>query len=268
MTEPGPREVLVPSPPGGPVPWLLGAGALGLVVLAVAASSGPVQVATSPPPGSARSVLLASPTVTTTTAEPLSNSSLAPNANQLPDLPPVIVLALKLLVFALVAWAVYLLLKAIWRHFPRWHTRVVASSPIEALPSLPEDLLETADARLGLLQEGSPRNAIVACWVDLEESATSAGLPRRPAETSAEFTVRVLRTWDVAPDAMGRLAELYREARHSRHQLTEQHRAEAVSRLEAIHDDLRRVVAESQLGSGESPVSTRMSPDERSVSPR
>ncbi len=258
MREQGAREVRVPSPPGGPFPWLVGAGALTLVILAAAASSGPVPVASTPPPGSASSVLLDSPTITTTTAVPVSNASQAPNVNQLPDLPPVVVLAVKLLVLGLVAWGAYLLARTIWRHFPRWHTRVVPTASIEALPSLPEDLVETADARLRLLYEGSPRNAIVACWVDLEEAATSAGLPRSPAETSAEFTVRVLRTWDVAPDAMGRLAELYREARHSRHQLTEQHRAEAVIRLKAVHDDLRRVVAESQPGSADSPVTPPM----------
>ena len=41
--------------------------------------------------------------------------------------------------------------------------------------------------------------------------------------------------------AMGALAELYREARYSRHALTEAHRQAAVERLTAVHDDLRRV---------------------------
>lgn len=247
MSDGGAREVLLARPPGGPVPWLVGAGVAALALLAVAASSGSVDIIASGPRGSAPSVSLAGPTVnTSTTTLPVGDSSLPLDTSQLPDLPPVVVAALRLLVVGLVAWGLYLLLRLLWQHLPRWQTRVVPAGAVQTLPSLPDELLDTADARLALLYQGPPGNAIVACWVDLEDAATSAGLPRRPAETSAEYTVRVLHTWDIAPDAMGRLAELYREARHSTHQLTEEHRSEAIRRLEAIHDDLRRVVAQDR----------------------
>jgi len=51
----------------------------------------------------------------------------------------------------------------------------------------------TADApvQLAALQEGTPRNAIVACWLRLEKAAGQAGVARHPAETSTEFTARV-----------------------------------------------------------------------------
>jgi hypothetical protein len=149
-----------------------------------------------------------------------------------------------------VGWVLALMARYAWRSFPRLSTRAVARAPLTPLPAVPEELVESADTRMALLQEGTPRNAIVACWVDLEDSASAAGLPRRPSETSAEYTVRVLRTWDIAPDAMGALAELYREARYSRHPLTERHRAAAVERLTAVHEDLRRVVALTEPAAG------------------
>lgn len=247
MTHPGgAREVRLPRLPGGPTPWLLGVGAAALAVVTVASASGPVSVLSAPPAGIAPSVFLNSPSATTTTpTDTASNRSAGPDLSSIPQLPAFVVTALQLLLAGLVLWALSLLVRALWRHTPRMRTRVVAARELTALPALPDELVETAERRLALLQQGSPRNAIVACWVDLEDAAASAGLPRHPAETAAEYTVRVLHTWDVAPDAMGGLAELYREARYSRHPLTEDHRGEAIRRLTVIHDDLRRVTAEA-----------------------
>lgn len=248
MTQGGAREVQLPRLPGGPTRWLIGAGALILAVVAAASASGPVDVISAPPSGLAPSISFSFPSGTPPTpTDSQSYASGGPDLSGIPDLPAFVVTALQLLLAGLVLWAVYLLAHAVWRHTPRMRTRVVAARSLTALPALPDDLVESADARLALLQEGTPRNAIVACWVDLEDGAASAGLPRHAAETAAEYTVRVLHTWDVAPDAMGGLAELYREARYSRHPLTEDHRAEAIRRLTVIHDDLRRVVAEAAV---------------------
>ena len=43
----GTREVRLPRPPGGPAPWLVGAGLAGLALLTVVTASGPVEVLTS-----------------------------------------------------------------------------------------------------------------------------------------------------------------------------------------------------------------------------
>jgi hypothetical protein len=168
-----------------------------------------------------------------------------PDINSLPSLPPLLLTAIELVVAALVIWALYYLLRFAWRQIPRVRTRTVPRPSLASLPPLPDELVESAERRAALLREGSPRNAIVACWVDLEDSASAAGLPREPSETSAEYTIRVLHTWDIAPDALGGLAELYREARYSRHPLTEEHRSQAIARLEVVHEDLRRVAEES-----------------------
>ena len=238
------REVRLPRPPGGPTPWAVAAGVLALGLVAVVTASGPVDVVTQPVRGSAPSVLLTATTPSTTTTSTPSASSALPPLDSLPSLPPVLVAVIQLAVAVLVGWLLALLARYAWRSFPRVSARAVARRPLTPLPAVPDELLDSAGARLARLQEGSPRNAIVACWVDLEEAAAAAGLPRRPYETSAEYTVRVLRTWDIAPDAMGALAELYREARYSQHPLTETHRQVAVERLTAVHDDLRRVAGD------------------------
>ena len=103
------------------------------------------------------------------------------------------------------------------------------------------ELLRSADQRIALLRTGAPRNAIVAAWLDLETSVAATGLPRDPAETSTEFTERVIGAWDVDRLRLGDFAALYREARFSVHELGEAHRERALLDLETLHTDLARV---------------------------
>ncbi|UPK74230.1 DUF4129 domain-containing protein [Nocardioidaceae bacterium SCSIO 66511] len=110
--------------------------------------------------------------------------------------------------------------------------------PGEPLPDVAARVRADAEAQYEALRTGSPRNAIVACWVRLEDAVTSAGMTVRGAETSAELTGRVLAKYGVDDAAITRLAALYREARFSRHELTEQLRAEAIGTLERIHASL------------------------------
>ena len=91
-----------------------------------------------------------------------------------------------------------------------------------------------------ILLTGPPRNAIVACWLALEEAAEAGGLRRAPAETSLEFTQRVVSRHVVSEAAIYRLAALYREARFSEHQLNETHRGAAVAALDELAADLTR----------------------------
>lgn len=97
----------------------------------------------------------------------------------------------------------------------------------------------SAQQRARAAAEEDPRNAVVACWVALEEAAASSGLPRDPAETSVEFTSRVLARWQVRQGPLTGLAGLYREARFSRHPVTEEQRERALAALALIHEDLQ-----------------------------
>ncbi|WP_153396987.1 DUF4129 domain-containing protein [Ornithinicoccus halotolerans] len=97
----------------------------------------------------------------------------------------------------------------------------------------------SAQQRARAAAEEDPRNAVVACWVALEDAAASSGLPRGPAETSMEFTSRVLTRWQVRQEPLTELARLYREARFSRHPVTEEQRERALATLALIHEDLQ-----------------------------
>jgi hypothetical protein len=101
-----------------------------------------------------------------------------------------------------------------------------------------ERLAEAVESGLGTVSTGMPANAVVACWLALERAAASAGVPRRESETPAEFTVRVLAAADVSQPLLERLAELYREARFSRHDLPESARAEAREALTVLRGQL------------------------------
>ncbi|WP_141845871.1 DUF4129 domain-containing protein [Lapillicoccus jejuensis] len=221
---------------------LAGLGALALLLLVLAVAGGPVDVVTGS--GSLGGTAAAPPPVTptSTTQTPTPTASGGDLAQQLPSTPPALGAAIRALLLVAVVVAAALLLRWLWRVVPRYRSRVqtgtVALEPPEADP---EDIVAGADQRLALLLDGEPRNAIVACWVDLETAVERTGLERRPSETPTELTRRVLATWEVSPRHLDRLAELYREARFSRHPLHEGHREAAVHHLTALHDDLRRV---------------------------
>ncbi|WP_168886544.1 DUF4129 domain-containing protein [Nesterenkonia sedimenti] len=82
---------------------------------------------------------------------------------------------------------------------------------------------------------GTARNAVVACWVALEDAAEAAGLQRKGSETSEEFTQRVLSRWEVDSATIHELAELYRTARFSREELSADDRHRAVNALQRVH---------------------------------
>lgn len=102
----------------------------------------------------------------------------------------------------------------------------------------PAELTAGIDAGFDALERGPASDAIIACWLHLEASATEVGLTKLPAETSAEFADRVLGSYRVRPEPLRRLAALYREARFSSHPTPEQAREAARECLEAIRDDL------------------------------
>lgn len=97
-----------------------------------------------------------------------------------------------------------------------------------------------AHAARSALTHGSPRNAIVACWMQLERDIADAGIPRRSSETSGEYVERVVGRASVDPAPIGELASLYREARFSRHELGDEQRERATVALDlvvaALHD--------------------------------
>lgn len=135
---------------------------------------------------------------------------------------------------------------------PRRSREAVPELVPEAFRALqvPPTLVEVAERQLRAIHDGSPRNAIVACWMELERTCADTGFPRASSETSAEFTGRILAHYSMDAGPVDSLAGLYREARFSEHQLSELHRGRAVASLERILGDLR-----DSLGHATAPVS-------------
>jgi len=114
---------------------------------------------------------------------------------------------------------------------------------VTTLPEVPDpELTVDVDAARAALATGEPRNAIVACWLQLERDAAAGGLARAQSETSAEYAERVVALSSVDAAPIGELAALYREARFSRHDLTDDHRSRAFVALDRVAAALRRGV--------------------------
>lgn len=112
------------------------------------------------------------------------------------------------------------------------------AAPPESARKAPDRALLTdrrAARQARMLREGSPREAIIATWLDLERLVAAAGVPRRPSETSSELVVRVLDDREVPAAALTDLAALFREARFSTHEPTEALRERAAGDLDAVH---------------------------------
>jgi hypothetical protein len=78
--------------------------------------------------------------------------------------------------------------------------------------------------------------------MQLERDAGAAGLSRNAAETSAEYVERVVTASSVDPAPIRELAALYREARFSDHELSDDHRTRALAALNRVEAVLRRTV--------------------------
>jgi hypothetical protein len=221
-----------------PAALLPAAVVLGLLLLAWAATTGPVGLLND----SGRRYVFEPPSPSP--ASPSDGYSPAPSLNELTrDVRPVADLSW---VGDLVAVAVLLgilvglsfALRSFWAR--RWRP---PEAPEQVdFEVLPEQVLEALrrdrSAQLSAVEDGTPRNAIVACWLRLEEVLTAAGLPPLRHETSTEYVVRALHALDLDPVPVGALASLYREARFSEHPVGEDARQEARRALAALHQDL------------------------------
>ena len=113
-----------------------------------------------------------------------------------------------------------------------------------AHPAAPSpELADAVEEGLVTLEVGAVDDAVIACWVRLEEAAAAGGVDRLPWETATELTVRLLDRFDVPETAVDRLLGLYRTARYSRHQLGEDDRADAIASLQAIGVAMERTAS-------------------------
>jgi len=222
---------------------VLGAVALMLLLVTWAATIGPDEVVRGEgnPPN-----YETLPTETVEPVEPASNRGSAGSGDQ--DLLLTIVSIVVTVLGAVVMLAIVLsvlrwLLTRDWRRHRREpEPEEIQFDPLDAPAQVARTMVARAQEQRDVLAEGSPRNAIVACWHQFEEQAAAAGVRRQTWETSSEFTLRVLDRLAADSAAVTNLAELYRAARHSTHEITEADRAEAQVALDLVHRSLGRSV--------------------------
>lgn len=213
-------------------------GALGLVALAARSDRAPT--------------LTAIPSAATVTADPLPAStrtqvpdggSASPTQNTLHTAPSWLtwVIAAMFIVPILLGPA---LIPAML--YPPLHGRLRfrRREPEAVLPPEVDDevsatqLVVAVEEGLRELDQGGPGEGVVASWVLLERAAADAGTHRAAPDTPSELAGRLIDRHPVSSTALLRLADLYREARFSRHELPESARTEARAALEQLRSEL------------------------------
>lgn len=117
--------------------------------------------------------------------------------------------------------------------------RLRAPPPPEVEDEVPAARLAAAvDEGLRELDQGGAGEGVLASWVLLERAAAEAGTHRAAPETPSELATRLLDRHAVSSGPLLRLADLYREARFSRHDVPETSRAEARAALEQLRAEL------------------------------
>lgn len=146
-----------------------------------------------------------------------------------------------LILFVVSCWLLLALVRAARNR--RRRLRVVPAPLAQPLTQVVADSMGRA---LDDLRVGTPDNAIIRCWVGLQDAAREAGVEPRASETSAELTLRLLEDLPVDRACVRRLAALYREARFSSHPLAETDRDAAREAL----TELRNALAQPAVASG------------------
>lgn len=118
----------------------------------------------------------------------------------------------------------------------------------ELAPEL-EEVRQAVRASLADIDEGGDaRRAVIACWLALERAAARAGVERLASETSGELVTRVLAAHHINPQALDRLAGMYRSARYAPHDVTGDTRDAARQALIELDAQLSAVPATQGVG--------------------
>jgi hypothetical protein len=213
-----------------------------MVVLVLAASSGPVDVWRSPDLDGGSAPVVTDPPTSVVPQEPLPEGK-----REMPDWVATLSKVIGIVVGLVIIAAALAAMRLVRMPTLRWPTSLKRRAADGAtLPEVDDGIVSVdVDSARAALGTGPARNAIVACWMQLERDAADAGLPRLPFETATEYVERVIGASSVDPAPIGELAALYREARFSQHELGDAHRARALAALERVEVALRRADAEA-----------------------
>ncbi|HJQ03322.1 MAG TPA: DUF4129 domain-containing protein [Jatrophihabitans sp.] len=142
--------------------------------------------------------------------------------------------------------AVVLLVVLLVKLVPQIRRRIRPPEPLPDSGFAPSDstrrseqATSTVERALAGLRRGDSEQAIIACWLQLQDIVASAGYPPAASQTSSELVQRWQQVLPFSRAALSELAELYREARFSSHRMSVESLQRARSALRRLRDDLR-----------------------------
>jgi hypothetical protein len=106
---------------------------------------------------------------------------------------------------------------------------------------LGEQASRTVQQALAGLRRGDREQAIINCWLRLQELVSAVGYRPTESQTSSELVASWQRVLPVSAPALEELAELYREARFSSHRMSAESLHRATAALNRLHTELRTV---------------------------
>jgi Domain of unknown function (DUF4129) len=95
------------------------------------------------------------------------------------------------------------------------------------------------DSLDALRAEPDPRRAVIAAYARLERVLAAHALGRLESETPNEYLARILGDLDVEQRSVGRLTDLFTEAKFSSHSVDAAMKDEAIEALSTVRDELR-----------------------------
>lgn len=147
-----------------------------------------------------------------------------------------LIVTIAVLVAVLVAAAIWVLLRMRELARPQLATAGDADDEEELTPEQARAALDDARARLSTVIDA--HDAVIAAWLSLEGAIASAGVRRRPSQTTLEFVVDVLGSLKLDAEALERLSHLYRRALFDDEPLVESDRDAALTHLDTLTGDL------------------------------
>lgn len=221
--------------------WLVALAGLGFAAVCLAAT------ATRRTPGQHYSSVVApGASSTPSNARPVSNELDPPRVSHWHahlGIPDWLVRGGLTLLLGLAALLAILLIVRLVPRLERRPRRRSEEEPVVYAPAVsPERLARQVshalDDTLAAFRRGDREQAIIACWIRLEQIAEKAGFGRLGSETSSELAERWLTQLPLSRQPLLELAELYREARYSSHRLPESALVTARRALEGLRREI------------------------------
>jgi Domain of unknown function (DUF4129) len=120
-------------------------------------------------------------------------------------------------------------------HRPGWRRGLpLEGAPVEAREQPGTALPGAVERALDAVEDPDAREAVVQAWLLLGRAAAETGTAPRAAETAAEYARRLAAERGLPAGAVAALAELYREARFSTHEVRPEQRDRAREHLLAL----------------------------------